>query len=81
MATGRFELRTFDLENLSTRTRRSAYPFDDLEVGQGFAVLKRVSSISGRVSAENRKSNKKFISRSDPEASEENPKTWVIRVS
>ena len=79
--TGTFEFKNFDLTNLSARAKPSNYPFDELDVGQGFAVLKKASGISSRVSVENRKSGKTFITRGDPEATSDHPKCWVIRIT
>lgn len=79
-----FKIKTFDLDNLSVRAERSKYPYEDLEVGQGFLFNGKGPSISGNVSARNKKDDKMFITRqtTNPEdgASKESPKTWVIRV-
>jgi hypothetical protein len=71
-----FEIKTFNLDEIGARK----YPFDTLEIGQGFSVPMVTSGISGRVSSENKKSEKAFVTRSDPDSTPENPKSWVIRV-
>jgi len=76
----KFEIKNFNLDEINTRRERSKYPFNDLEVGQGFSVPVPTSGISGRVSAENKKSERNFVTRADPESTPENPKSWVIRV-
>lgn len=75
-----FEIKSFDLSQIDVRAERSKYPFDELEVGKGFVVYKPVSSISSRVSSENRKGEKVYITRTDPESTKDKPITNVIRV-
>lgn len=75
-----FEIKTFDLEEIDVRPEKSIYPFEDLEVGQGFTVEKPVSSISSRVAQANKRSEKTFVSRTAKESTKEKPLTNVIRV-
>lgn len=77
---GGYEIMDFDLDLLDVSEERSKYPFEDMEVGKGFAVLKPTSAISSRVSAYNKKSDKVFVTRKDKNSTPKNPKSWVIRV-
>lgn len=85
--------KTFDLGSIDVRAERSKYPYEELEVGEGFLYRGKSSSISSRTSQASKKSDKVFVNRqtvnpADGEsapgagdgASEENPFTWVIRV-
>jgi hypothetical protein len=76
----KYEVKTFDLDQLDVGEERSKYPFEDMQVGQGFAVDKPTSAISSRVSSFNKKSEKVFVTRKDKDSTTDNPKSWVIRV-
>lgn len=80
MATSEFEIRSFNLDELKTRRERSKYPFQELQVGDGFSVPMPTSGISGRVCAENKKSDKAYVTRADKNSTPERPKSWVIRI-
>lgn len=75
-----FPILDFNLDDIDVRAERSKYPFADLQVGQGFQIFKPVSSVSGRVSAENKKGEAVFVTRTARESTKENPVTNVIRV-
>lgn len=79
MAEATYEIKKFNLDDIDIRAERSKYPFDQLEVGEGFVVERKVSSISGRVSAENKKGDKMFVTRTDKDSTPANPITNVIR--
>lgn len=76
----KFPIMNFNLDEIDIRSERSKYPFDKLEVGQGFPVEKPVSSISSRVSSENKKGDKLYITRTDKKSTKEKPLTNIIRV-
>lgn len=75
-----FEIKTFDLDEIDVRAEQSQYPFDELEVGQGFTVEKPTNGISGTVSQWNKKSDRVFVTRKHRDSTVENPLTNVIRV-